>query len=357
MKNMKKETKQMLVTIAMVIVFYAIIEIASLAGGISNHVAGLLVPICVYTLGAIGLNLCVGYLGELSLGHAGFMCLGAFSSSLFSVIFKDALPDGLRFFLALVVGAAVAAIFGFLIAIPVLRLRGDYLAIVTLAFGEIIKNIINTVYVIKDSNGIHVTLGDAAPVGLAADAKVLLNGPQGITGTPKQATFTVGIILIILMIVVVSNFVNSRTGRAVKAIRDNRIAAETVGISITKYKLIAFTISAAIAGIGGVLYAHNLNSLTAKGFNYNMSILILVYVVLGGIGSIRGGIIATVILYALPELLRGLADYRMLIYSIVLIGLMIFNWSPAIRTWREVHGLNAAGIKKLLHIGKEKEVQ
>ncbi|MCQ2536388.1 MAG: branched-chain amino acid ABC transporter permease [Lachnospiraceae bacterium] len=362
MKNIKinKKTKQMLITLAIVVIFYAFIEILSLAGALSGLFSGLLVPMTVYILAAIGLNLCVGYLGELSLGHAGFMCVGAYSSSLFSMIFKDAIPDALRFLLALAVGGIVAMIFGFLIAIPVLRLKGDYLAIVTLAFGEIIKNIINTLFIGRDADGFHFSMKDTASLNMAADGEVILNGPQGITGTPKQATFTIGILLIILCLVIVYNFVNSRTGRAVTAIRDNRIAAETIGINITKYKIIAFTLSAGIAGLGGVLYAHNLNSLTAttKNFGYNMSIMLLVYVVLGGIGSLRGTIIATVILYALPELLRGLADYRMLIYSIVLIALMIFNWAPGVKTWREVHGLDGASLQKKLKFGKkEKEVQ
>ncbi len=356
MKNMKKETLQMLTTIGGVVVISVIMIILNSAGALNSLLSGLLVPICVYTLAAIGLNLCVGYLGELSLGHAGFMCIGAFSSSFFSMVFKDSMPDGIRFFLAILVGAAMAAIFGFLIAIPVLRLNGDYLAIVTLAFGEIIKNVINTAHIGKDSKGLHFAF-DAANLKMEDSGEIIINGPLGITGTPRQASFVVGVILIVLSLLVVYNFVNSRTGRAVKAIRDNKIAAETVGLPITKYKLIAFTISASIAGVAGVLYGHNLNSLTAstKNFGYNMSIMILVYVVLGGIGNFRGAIIATVVLYALPELLRGLADYRMLIYSVVLIALMLFNWAPAILNWRQVKGLTAEALKQ--RFSRKKEVE
>ena len=147
---------------------------------------------------------------------------------------------------------------------------------------------------------------------------------------PHLSSFTAGVIMILVILFIVYNFVNSRTGRAVMAIRDNRIAAESVGINITKFKLMAFTISAAIAGAGGVLYAHNLSTVTATptNFGYNMSIMILVFVVLGGMGSFRGSIIAAVILTLLPEVLRGLKDYRMLIYSIVLIVMMLFNWAP-----------------------------
>ena len=169
------------------------------------------------------------------------------------------------------------------------------------------------------------------------DGQIIINGAQGITGTPKDSNFVIGFVLILLTLFIVLNLIRSRDGRAIMSIRDNLIAAESVGINITKYKLMAFSISAALAGIGGVLYAHNLNSLmaTPKNFGYNMSITILVFVVLGGIGNIRGSIIAAVVLTLLPELLRGLNDYRMLIYSIVLIVMMLFNWSPKFITLRE----------------------
>ncbi len=242
-----------------------------------------------------------------------------------------------RFIIALLIGIVFAAFFGFLIGIPVLRLRGDYLAIVTLAFGEIIKNVMNVLYVGRDSKGFHFSIKDATALNMDTDGELIVNGAKGITGTPHQSTFTIGVILIILSLIVVYNLVNSRSGRAIMAIRDNRIAAESVGINVTKFKLMSFTISAAIAGAGGVLYAHNLSTLTAlpANFGYNMSIMILVFVVLGGIGNIRGSIIAAVILTLLPELLRGLSDYRMLIYSVLLIAMMLFNWAPGARVFRE----------------------
>ena len=182
---------------------------------------------------------------------------------------------------------------------------------------------------------------------------MIIDGAKGITGTPRQSTFLIGVILILVALFVVFNLVNSRSGRAIMAIRDNRIAAESVGINITKFKLMAFTISAAIAGAGGVLYAHNLSSLIAQpaNFGYNMSIMILVFVVLGGMGSFRGSIIAAVVLTMLPEVLRGLRDYRMLIYAVVLIAMMLFNWAPAAITWRQTHSL------KSLFVKKTKEVQ
>ena len=339
-KKFSKTTRYNFTTYAMVVLAYIVVEIMLQTGSLSSLMQGLLVPLCTYAIMAISLNLTVGILGELSLGHAGFMCVGAFSSAFFSVCTKDVITSaGLRFFLALLIGATVAGIFGILIGIPVLRLQGDYLAIVTLAFGEIIKNIINALYVGKDSNGFHFSMKDSLSLGMEADGKVIIKGAQGITGTPHDSNFTIGVVLVLITLVIVLNLIHSRTGRAIMSIRDNRIAAESVGINITKYKIMAFAISAALAGMGGVLYAHNLSTLTAlpKNFGYNQSIMILVFVVLGGMGNIRGSVISAVVLTLLPELLRGLSDYRMLIYSIVLIVMMIFNWSPKIKTWREAH--------------------
>ena len=357
MKKLNGSTRKLISSIAIIVVLYLVMNGMQATGNLSSLMSGLLVPVCAYSLVAIGLNLCVGYLGELSLGHAGFMCVGAFTSAFFSKMYQDVIPDVPRFILALIIGTFFAALFGFLIAIPVLRLSGDYLAIVTLAFGEIIKNVINVLYVGKDAAGLHFSLKDMMDLGLDLDGVVLINGAQGITGTPRQSTFTIAVILLIVALIITHNFVNSRTGRAVKAIRDNQIAAETVGLPITKYKLTAFTISAAIAGVGGVLYAHNINSLTAttNNFGYNMSIMILVYVVLGGIGNFSGSVIATVVLTMLPEMLRGLSTYRMLIYSIVLIGLMLFNWAPGILKFREEHGLTTKQIVDKFK--KKKEVQ
>ena len=341
MKNMKKMKKNNLITYGIVVVAFVVVQALIMTGNISSLLEGLMVPLCMYVILAVSLNLVVGILGELSLGHAGFMCVGAFSSAFFSLYTEDLITIApLRFFLALLVGILVAAIFGILIGIPVLRLKGDYLAIVTLAFGEIIKNLVNVLYIGKDGNGLHFSMKDAMSMNMdAATGKILINGPQGITGTPNDSTFLIGVILVLVTLFVVLNLINSRDGRAIMAIRDNRIAAESVGINITKYKLMAFSISAGMAGAAGVLYAHNLSSLTAttNNFGYNMSISILVFVVLGGIGNIRGSMIAAVILTLLPELLRGLSDYRMLIYAIVLIVMMLFNWSPKAREWRDKH--------------------
>ena len=335
-KKLNKTAKSNAVTYGIVIAAWAVMMVLQSQGMVSNSISGLLVPVCIYSIMAVSLNLTVGILGDLSLGHAGFMCVGAFASALFTNLAKDAIPmTWLRFTLAILIGAAVAAVFGFLIAIPVLRLSGDYLAIVTLAFGEIIKNFLNILY-----------------LGMEPDGVVIIKGPQGITGTSRDATFTIGIVLLLISLFIVLRLIQSRDGRAIKAIRDNRIAAESIGIHITKYKLMAFTISAAIAGMGGALYAHNYSSLAATSakFGYNMSIMFLVYVVLGGIGNIRGSVIAATILYILPELLRSMQKYRMLIYAIVLIAVMLFSWSPAARQFRERYSL-----KRLFKKNTEKE--
>ena len=320
-----------MITYGMVVAAYIIMQVLVGTGHISSLMKGLLVPFCIYVIMAVSLNLTVGILGELSLGHAGFMCVGAFAGALFSKCMKGAVDPTLGMVIAILIGAVTAALFGVIIGIPVLRLRGDYLAIVTLAFGEIIKNLVNAVYLGRDAAGFHISFKDSMSLKMGEGGEILIKGAQGITGTPQAATFTIGVILVLVTLFIVMNLVNSRTGR------DNRIAAESIGINITKYKLLAFSISAGLAGAAGVLYAHNLTTLTAlpKNFGYNMSIMILVYVVLGGIGNIRGSVIATVILYLLPEMLRGLSNYRMLMYAIVLILAMLFNSAPQFVVLRE----------------------
>ena len=353
----QKKAKYNLSIYLMIIIAYAVIMILSSRGMISSLLNGLLVPFCTYSILAVSLNLVVGISGELSLGHAGFMCVGAFASAIFTRYMKFLGAEGLYLFvIAIFIGALSAGIAGLLIGIPVLRLKGDYLAIVTLAFGEIIKNIANAIYLGFDEKGAHISLKNTSALNLSDKGFVVIKGAQGITGTPHYSSFTAGIILLLIVVTIIINLVNSRTGRNIKALRDNRVAAESVGISAMKYKLIAFTIASAMAGVAGVLYAHNLTTLSAlpKNFGYNMSITILVFVVLGGMGRIRGSIIAAVVLTLLPEMLRNLQDFRMLIYSIVLIVVMIFTSAPAIKQYMEVlknkfpilNGINLAKILK-----------
>lgn len=338
--QMNKSTQSNIITVGIIVIVYILCQVLIMAGVLSNLMQGLLVPLCYYSILAVSLNLTVGILGELSLGHAGFMCIGAFSGAFFSRLTENTITSPfLRFPLAIVIGAIFAALFGGLIGVVVLRLRGDYLAIVTLAFGEIIKNVINVLYIGIDGNGIHFSMKDSVSLGLAEDSDIILNGAKGITGTPNNTTFTIAALLLIAVYLIISNLVHSRSGRAIQAIRDNRIAAESVGIDITKFKILAFTLSAAMAGVAGVLYSHNISTLVAtpKNFGYNMSIMILVFVVLGGMGNIRGSIIAAVLLTLLPEYLRFMQDYRMLIYAVVLIIMMIFNWNPKCIAWRKNH--------------------
>lgn len=347
-KTIRPATKQNLITYIMVVVAFTLFQTLSATGNLKYAHKALLVPVCTSIIMAVSLNLVVGVLGELSLGHAGFMCVGAYAGSFFSVLTEDIITTTwIRFTLAFVVAAVCASVAGILIGIPVLRLKGDYLAIVTLAFGEIIKTLVNALYVGKDSEGFHVAL-DSSNLNLATDGLIIMKGPQGITGTPENSTFVIGFVLIMITLFIVTNLMDSRTGRAIMSIRDNRIAAESVGIDITKYKLMVFTISAAIAGCAGVLYSHNISTLTAttSNFGYNMSILVLVYVVLGGLGNIRGSIIAATILYALPELLRGFSEYRMLIYAIILIVMMIVNNGAYFVKLKEKFSVKMSAMKK-----------
>ncbi len=326
MKKLSKQTISGFVNYGIIVVFFLLFQILSATGNLGSSLKGQLIPICSYIIMALSLNLVVGISGELSLGHAGFMSVGAFTGVVVANSLSAAVPNGIvRLFIALFIGAFVAGIAGIIIGIPVLRLRGDYLAIVTLAFGEIIKNVLNCLYVGIDGRGLHFSLKDEQSLHMEPGGRTILSGPMGALGITKLSTFFVGIILILIVLFYIQNFVNSRPGRAIAAIRDNRIAAEACGIPVTKYKLIAFTTSAAMAGAAGALYALNFSTVVPKKFDFNTSILVLVFVVLGGIGNLRGSIIAAAVLTVLPELLREFQDYRMLVYAIVLIIVMLIT--------------------------------
>ena len=330
---MKTNTKTSLITYIMLIARFVVVNIMIATGSMTYMMQDLLVPLCIYAILAVSLNLTVGILGELSLGQAGFMCIGAYSGSLFSNLMETAIPESIiRYPIALLLGGICAALFGIIIGIPVLRLRGDYLAIVTLAFGEIIKNICASIYLGKDANGFHISLKSISDMNMDADGEMLINGALGINGTPRDSNFLIAFIILFVTVVVAYNFVYSRTGRAVMSVRDNRIAAESVGINITKYKLVTFALTAFLAGVAGVIYSHNFSTLQASKFDYNMSILILVFVVLGGIGSIRGSIIAAIVLTLIPELLREtIGSFRMLFYAIILIAMMLITSNSVLK--------------------------
>ncbi len=325
----RKKLIDNLITYGMVIIAFVICQSMLNAGTMSRSMRGQLVPICVYIIMAVSLNLTVGISGELSLGHAGFMSIGAFSG----IVMVSWLQKGmgmadktLLLVLALIVGGIMAGIAGVMIGIPVLRLRGDYLAIVTLAFGEIIRNILNCIYISVDGRSLHFSFNNPVLPGT-----MVFKGPTGATGVPRLATFTVGFILVMITLVVVLNLINSRSGRAIMAIRDNRIAAESMGINVTKYKMMAFIVSAVLAGVAGALYGLNYSQLAPAKFKFDQSIMILVYVVLGGIGNIRGSVISAALLYILPEMLRSFSQYRMLIYAVVLILVMLATNNPKLR--------------------------
>ena len=275
---------------------------------------------------AVSLSLVVGFLGELSLGHAGFMCVGAYFGGITSTLLENSgIMEGkgvLSFIISMVVGAVVAGICGLIIGLPTLRLRGDYLAIVTLAFGEIVKTIFD-----------NVTFNIGGKT---------VGGPIGIK-TPrfdKQYFFIIGFIIVLITIAVIQNLIRSKHGRAITAIRDNEIAARATGINVTKYKLTGFIISAIFAGIAGVMYSFSNSNVSAGFFDYNKSIEILVMVVLGGMGSINGAIISAAFItfldIKLQSVLTGnLAVLSDMIYALVLIGVIIYNNAPALRSFRD----------------------
>ncbi len=331
MKKLSKTTLGNFLTYALVIVAFIICQSMVNAGAMSRSLRGQLIPICVYIVMAVSLNLTVGISGELSLGHAGFMSVGAFSGIVASTWLQAAFGlenEVVRLILAMVFGGVFAGIAGVIIGVPVLRLRGDYLAIVTLAFGEIIRNVINCLYISIDAGRVHISFNSPNIPG-----EMLVNGPAGATGVDRIATFAMGFALILFTLFVVLNLIHSRSGRAIMAVRDNRIAAESMGINVTKYRMMAFVTSAVLAGMAGALYGLNYSSVQASKFDFNTSILVLVFVVLGGIGNIFGSIIAAALLTVLPELLRAFSDYRMLVYAIVLILVMLATNSPAARTF------------------------
>ena len=302
----KKRQRADLLTLAAVAALFLVLAALLYAGLLNRQMTNMLVPTAVYIVMAVSLNLVVGLLGELSLGHAGFMSVGLFSGCLVSIALSSSpLPLGLRLPLSMLAGGLVAAGFG----LPALRLRGDYLAIVTLACGEIIKNIITNLNFTGGALGLNTSA-------IYAGAKDLL---------------PYGAVLVMLTVAVMLNLKRSKYGRAIMAIRDNRIAAESVGLNVTQYKLAVFVIAAFFAGSAGVLYGHSLANIKAAAFDYNMSIEILVIVVLGGMGSVPGSVISAIVLTVLPEALRGVDSYRMLVYAIVLILVMQATNNPTMK--------------------------
>ena len=309
-----------------------VLSVITMTGGrLDSSLLFLLEKIAISIILAVSLSLVVGFLGELSLGHAGFMCVGAYIGGKVAALLEDSLGNGIvTFLIALLVGGGVAAVCGIIIGIPALRLRGDYLAIVTLAFGEIVKSLFQ--------NTSDESFGGA--LGLP---------------TPrfdKKYLFIIAFVLVLITLAVVQNFIRSKHGRAVTAIRDNEIAARASGINVTKYKLLAFTLSATFAGIAGVLYSFSNYTVQSAKFGYNYSIEILVMVVLGGMGSINGSIVAAALITflntKLATVLTGdLAVLQNLLYALILIIIVIYNNAPALKSFRDRYNLSALW-KKLI---------
>lgn len=317
--NIKKIKWKHYINYIVIGIFTAIVGSMSVFGSLNASLLYLLEKIAISIILAVSLSLVVGFLGELSLGHAGFMCVGAYLGGKIAALLVPALGNGiLAFIIALAVGAGAAALCGVIIGIPALRLRGDYLAIVTLAFGEIVKSIFQ--------NTSKETFGGA--IGLS---------------TPrfdKKYLFIIAFVLVLITLAIVQNLIRSKHGRAVTAIRDNEIAARATGINVTKYKLITFTLSATFAGIAGVLYSYSNYTVQSAKFGYNYSIEILVMVVLGGMGTINGSIIAAALITflntKLATVLTGdLAVLQNLFYAIILILIVIYNNAPALKAFRD----------------------
>ncbi len=294
---MGKIIRSYLINLVIILVIFGVILTLQQTGIIGRYYMGILITLLINVILTVSLNLATGFLGQLTLGHAGFMSVGAYTAALITM--NIGLPTNIAFPISLLLGGLTAALFGILVGIPALRLKGDYLAIITLGFGEIIRVIILNVK--------------------------FTGGARGLTGIDVLTNFPYAYFIAVITIVTMFLLIRSRHGRAIISIREDEIAAEASGINTTYYKLLGFTIAAFFAGVAGGLYAHWQSVLDATKFNFNYSIDIMVMVVLGGMGSITGSILAATLLTILPELLRDFSQYRMLIYAILLILMMLFK--------------------------------
>ncbi|WP_455683121.1 branched-chain amino acid ABC transporter permease [Thomasclavelia sp.] len=310
---MNKQLKNVGISFAITIILYFVMTSLMSAGIISNYWLGIIMIAGINIILATSLNLATGYLGQLTLGHAGFMSVGAYVSALCSIHLE------MPFIGSLLIGSIVAAIIGIVIGIPTLRLKGDYLCIITLAFNEIIRVIM---------------------VNLS-----ITNGSKGLVGIPRNTDFTIVFLSAAITVFVIYSIVKSRHGRAIVSIREDETASELAGIPTTYYKILAFAISAFFAGLAGGLYAHYISVISPKVFDYNKSVEILVIVVLGGMGNWKGSIIAAIVMTILPEYLRAFSQYRMLLYAVVLIAAMILKEKNIFKT-----------IRKYIPFLKDKEV-
>ena len=288
-------------------------------GSLGRSDLGLLHRIAYSIVLAVSLNLVVGFLGELSLGHAGFMCVGAYIGCFFAIKISPLIGSPLVVIvLSMLVGGVVAALFGFIIGLPALRLKGDYLAIVTLAFGEIVRNVFKNLQLFGGAMGMQTS-------------KISYNA---------QKLYIISFVVVLAMLFLVQNLIRSKHGRAITAIRDNEIAARAMGINVTFYKLFVFVFAAFFAGVAGVMYGFQVSPIEQSFFSYNYSIEILVMVVLGGMGNIGGSIFAAALItyvnFILQDQLTGeLAALKLLIYAVILIIVVVFSNAPALKPLRE----------------------
>ena len=311
------------------------------AVGLPLSTTEMLEKIAIAIILAVSLNMVVGFLGELSLGHAGFMCIGAYVGGKISVLLSSSLggTNILTVIIALILGGLFAAACGFIVGLPALRLRGDYLAIVTLAFGEIVKNLFENIEFFGGQTG--------------------LKSPQFI-GKSRFTLFIIGFLLVLLTLFVIQNIIKSKHGRAITAIRDNEIAAKSMGINVTKYKLMGFVVSATFAGLAGALYSFTQSNIQAKTFDYNYSIEILVIVVLGGM-TINGSMISATLITFLNIFLQknlggSFAVAKDLLYAVILILVVIYRNAPNLKNFREKYNLNNLWRKITRHKGKATEL-
>lgn len=291
MKNILKN-KKFLLLIGLILIYVVIFSLLN-TGILNYYYGGIINLILINIILTVSLNLIVGFTGQLCLGHAGFMALGAYFSAIITI--KTDLP----FILGIILSGFIASLISLIIGIPTLRLKGDYFAITTLAFCEIIKVILMNIE--------------------------SLGGASGLSGIPIKTNFTYAFIVCVISVVIIYNILHSSYGRAMVSIRENEIASEAMGVNTFKFKIYSFCIAAFFAGVAGALYAHYVGFLKPTSFDFLKSIEILTFVVFGGMGSISGSIIASSILTFLPEALRGLNELRMIIYPLSLIILMIFR--------------------------------
>lgn len=343
--SLKRISWKYLVNYLAVIIVGGVLSVMTLGGSLPQSTLFLVEEITMKIVLAISLSLVVGFLGELSLGHAGFMCIGAYFGGFTAVLLeKFEIIEGdsiIAFLISLVVGATVAGLFGFIIGLPALRLRGDYLAIVTLAFGEIIKTLLLNLEIKIDK----------------ISTRPIIDKASGIV-TPrfdKQYFIIIGFVLVLVTIAIVQNLIRSKHGRAITAIRDNEIAAKATGINVTKYKLVAFIISAMLAGVGGVMYSFTNNRIIAGQLDLNYSINLLIIVVLGGMGNISGAIVSATAITFIDRKLgvwmgNELAVMKDILYALILIVIVIYNNAPALKSVRE-----KISIKKLLNFKRVKQ--